>query len=364
MKKKTPLQIGIVGDDLTGVNALAAEAVNFGFSVYVTRSAAPPDRPASVSAVWGINLGCRETTEAENREATFEAIGRLKSWGADRVIIKIDSSWRGYPDAMIEAALEHGKVTAVSPYAANARLKKQAEAGRLHVVPESNPFLILNRLRADCAVGVYLWAGSVGLCQSILWALLKRPLPVAVVIGSYQSVVDEQVKALSTMGAAQFNLMDLFGIPIDKAKLETIRDTIWEAWRNKGIIVLRTANPVSGASDQEISGDPIGLSSDTASATAEAFFNLSAELFRDCFNRGDYGLVLTGGHTADVVLKHLGGQVLRLIGPPPIVGAPIAEIVDGPFAGSLVATKPGRFGGADALVQLIMTLQLHAFMRD
>jgi hypothetical protein len=89
---------------------------------------------------------------------------------------------------MVEAALEHGTVTAVNRNAANSRLVKLADADRLHIVPESNPFLVLDSLRTDCAGGIRLWAGGVGLLQTILWASLKKPLPVVVVIGSYQPV--------------------------------------------------------------------------------------------------------------------------------------------------------------------------------
>lgn len=67
------------------------------------------------------------------------------------------------------------------------------------------------------------------------------------------------------------------------------------------------------------------------------------------------GLFLTGGDTAQAILSGLGATKVRLR-KETIPGVILGEIEDGPFAGTIIATKAGSFGAEDTLVKFFRLL--------
>lgn len=68
-------------------------------------------------------------------------------------------------------------------------------------------------------------------------------------------------------------------------------------------------------------------------------------------------VVATGGDTARSLLTSAGSTALRLGLPEVMPGTPVGTVLDGALAGYPFLTKPGSFGGDDALVQLLDILR-------
>ncbi len=67
-------------------------------------------------------------------------------------------------------------------------------------------------------------------------------------------------------------------------------------------------------------------------------------------------VVVTGGESALHILKRLGAASLDVIGEL-VDGVPIGLIVGGPWAGTILATKAGGFGGPDVLARAVRRLR-------
>lgn len=328
MNSRTSPRIGVLGDDLTGVNAVLAEAAGLGMRCSVT-AAADPVRPDGAD-VWGIDLDSRESGGPDAVAAATAQISRLRAWGAEHVLVKIDSLWRGDPAAMIAAARADATPVIVSG-AAPEPLPDTV------LIAQANPFLAASEIRAYHRAGTRVWVGGVGLLTVLLWAELADPALLAAVVGSFQPNVKAQVAALEGFGSA-----------VLKLTADGMEARLASAWASRQPFVIQTV------ADHGLAGH----------CAAEAAFRRCAELLAPHLAGQVFGLILTGGHTASVVLAALGVRRMDLVGPSAVDGAPLLRARTPSLAKGLIATKPGHFGGPDALVRMAIQLQLRTARGD
>lgn len=321
----SPPRFGVLGDDLSGVNAVLAEAAGLGLRCCVT--GATGARPPREVDVWGIDLASRDGGAEGGTASAREQIARLRAWGAVHLLVKIDSLWRGDPMALIMAAAAEVRPVVVSA-AAPASLTGAA------LVAQANPFLATAEILAHHRRGQRLWVGGVGILTVLLWAGLAGRAPLAAVVGSFQPNVAAQMVALQGMGAAILP----FATPDLKARLA-------DAWATGQPVVIETI-PKDGAM--------------AGVAAGETAFREAASLLEPHLADRVFGLILTGGHTGKAVLAGLGVERLDLLGPSVVEGAPLLRAAIPSLSKGLIATKPGHFGGPDALVRMAMQLQLRA----
>lgn len=359
MKTLENIRIGVIGDDLTGVNTVVGEAAMFGVACCVTvADELPPDEIAGKLQVWGINLASRDRKTSDDRGNASRQTERLIAWGADHILFKIDSLWRGNPELLVDCAGQFGSAILFNGNAPSSDISPQAKDLSLQIVLETNPLLALQDFRRGFARENKLWVGSVGVLKSILWSHVTEPIPIAIVVGSYQENIDRQVDALGGLGAAVFDLPKIVDWPVAPRKVAELRSRLNECWNQKRPIVLRTIVGAPTGSRDKAGKD--GEKKNADLDRAEIYFALCAELLREFLTTTRFGLVLTGGHTANSVLTSLGLKTLVLDGRQTISGAPVVKPINEGYRRGFVVTKPGHYGGADALVDITMCLQIYS----
>ncbi|MCP3371816.1 nucleotide-binding domain containing protein [Bradyrhizobium cajani] len=321
-------RIGVLGDDLTGVNAVVTEAAELGMRCIVT-DAKEDGVPERVD-VWGIDLASRDSGSKQSQALVRAGIGRMRDWGADHLLLKIDSRGRGDPMALVAAAATEARPVIVSG-AAPSNLPHGAV-----LIEEANPYLAASQIASCYSTGQTLWVGGVGLMTVLLWASITDRMPLGAVVGSYQPNIAPQVEAMRGLGALVLQL--------NEHRLAARLGSAWSACRP---VVIETMPAAT---------------SPGATADADAAFRQCAALLAPHLMDRAFGLILTGGHTANVVLRALDVRRLDLVGRSVIDGAPLLRAALPALSKGLIVTKPGHFGGPDALVRIAMHVQLRAAM--
>lgn len=355
----------LLADDLTGGCDSAAEFARVGFSVYFCLQ--PENFPLPDCELLAISSASREL-QIEPARARVESCCRwLQREGYRLLMKKVDSALRGHWVAEIETAarvcgrrevfisptipyfnrsLRAGHLvfppdsglpevdaravlrSALGAHAASLSLAALLEERWRGTVPEPRFLLVDTASMADLSTLVRyvlenspegLLAGSAGLASALAAQLAApqsvashtapacQPGPVVYWIGSVHPACRRQVERLFATGIAAPEMQD-----------------------DHGLII-----PVTFRADEERHIASAGVA--VAKLAPAAF-------------------VITGGETAELVLRAVGARGIRLSG---LVqpGIPWGTLDGGMFAGLPVVTKSGSFGGPDTLVEVYQFLR-------
>lgn len=317
------MKLGLVADDMTGLAAMASELVSRARPVPLT----PLEAADPSGDFWGVDLACRNTDGATCGDRTRRAIDRLLSWGAGQIVVKVDSRWRGHPDAMIDAARAFAPLAVFHDSFEPTRHPDVAHAGGTDALrcPET--------LRAAHESGVKIWVGALSLARAVVWVALENPDPVLALVGSTEPISGEQVNLCLRAGMRRHH---------DRCDVASVADDLQ---RGRNVIITHGAAPNGGVRD------------------AERAFARWARILRALPVADCSGLLLTGGHTASTVLAEAGVSMLHVTGNSVLPGLPICRIVGQPWPGIPVVTKPGHFGSDTTLMEAVMVLQLRGIAR-
>ncbi len=380
--------VAVVADDLTGACDAAAQFRRAGARTVVLLG--DPERP--IPDGWDVIAVTTESRRALPTIAagrTRDAVERVRAAGAERLYVKIDSTLRGAPGGIIEAAAlafgvpyvlvapafpEQGRAvlggwvrrdeTAIVD--GMARLGETAIASIGHIPLRAirssmtaiaiSPGLLVDTvalLLADAERDDDLWtlaeyaattelplvAGSAGLARFIapFWcwetsnadeedtAWVEREGPVLVVVGTRNPMTVAQLAYLDEAD-------DVAIVPVMQGDVEAALPAIRAALDTAPVVVAALTVPP-----------------DTA-VTNEALAGLAQIVVQAARERGDdlCGLVTTGGATTLAICTAAEVHLLRVVDEV-LPGVPCSVMDDGILAGVPIVTKSGGFGQDDAL---------------
>lgn len=380
--------VGIVADDITGACDAAAQFQRAGARTAVILD----DGDGALPTGWDV---IAVTTEARRALPTIAAartraaVERLRNAGAERLYIKIDSTLRGAPGGIVEAAamafgVPYALVTPAFPEQGRtvlggwvrrddtaivdgmARLAETAIASIGHIPLRAirssmtaiaiSPGLLVDSvalLLADAERDDDLWtlaeyaastelslvAGSAGLARYIapFWCWettntddddalwAERDGPVLVAVGTRNPITQAQLAYLRE--ADDVCVVDVMQDDVDAA-LPAIR----RALDRTPVVVVALAVPQTVA---------------VANAGLDGLARIVVEV---AVERGDdlRGLVTTGGATTLAICTAAGAHLLRLVDEV-LPGVPCSVMTDGQLVDVPIITKSGGFGQPDAL---------------
>lgn len=315
-------RLGIIGDDLTGLAAMVAEAAFGGRSAAITDL----DSPAPDCDIWGIDINTREMDAASNYERATAAIQLLQNWGCEDILIKADSLWRGHPESLLKAAKKFGEVAVFNDhFEASSALEVQYFGG----LNATRHLEIISHARQ---AGIRLWIGGLSLARVVTWISLPQKNAVLAVVGSCEMISEQQIAFCKANG-----------VPVLEGSEPDVAKVIADHFRQGQSCILTQNSASITALDKH---------------AAEQQFASWSEIIQQIPKQDYIGLILTGGHTASSVLSHMGATTLRLTPYEAATGLPICTVNDGKIAGAALLTKPGHFGAVETLLEAIMALQL------
>lgn len=315
-------RLGIIGDDLTGLAAMVAEAAFGGRSAVITDL----DSPAPDCDIWGIDINTREADAASNYERATAAIQLLQNWGSEDILIKVDSLWRGHPESLLKAAKKFGEVAVFNDHFEASSALDIRFSGGLSAIKHLE---IISHARQ---AGIRLWVGGLSLARVVTWHAIPQKKAILAVVGSCEKISEQQIAFCKANGVRV-----LEGSESDVAKV------IARHLRQGQSCVLTQNSASITTLDKH---------------TAEQQFASWSEIIQQIPKQDYVGLILTGGHTASSILSHLGVTSLRMTPYEAAIGLPICAVNDGEIAGAVLLTKPGHFGAIETLLEAIMALQL------
>ncbi len=388
--------IGVVADDLTGACDTAAQFRRAGARVAVLLDGTGSDALPEGWDALVLVTGSRRALATHAAQHTREAVARLRTAGARRLYVKIDSTLRGSPGGIIEgAATEFGvPYVLVAPAFPDqgrtvvggwvrrddvavvdgmSRLSETAIASIGHI-----PLRAIRSSMTAIAISPGLLADSVALLladgekNEDLWTLAE-----------YATSTDLPLVAGSA-GFARF-LATYWCQDIERDEDEDDEDTAWAERDGPALVVVGTRNPATQAQlaylagaeyadevtvvrvapkEPEVALPALRAALDAVPITVAALTVGENEIVTDddlaalarvvatvATERGENlcGLVLTGGATTAAVCAATGATTLRVVDEV-LPGVPCSVIEDGPLAGVPIVTKSGGFGGEDALL--------------
>lgn len=336
-------ELALIADDLTGALDSAAPFAMRGVGTSVALGVEGiPQALASGARVVAVSTDSREIPADEAREAVRSVIAALPP--GTRLFKKVDSRLKGNIEAELDA-MPYGRSLVIPAIPAFGRWMRDGRLGGFGV---SEPIDIAARLgdhaarasipdietQADIGSALALPhdlpVGARGLAE----AMAVRMAPVA-------TPPDTRLanrRALVVIGSTD---------PITLAQLDRLRAA------DPGIAYFAAPNglgpPASLAAPltvvQATPGAQTAASREVAAALAETVARLAPP--RDTL------LVLSGGATAEAILRRLGVTVLDLIGEA-LPGLPLAT-----GGGLTFVTKSGGFGAEDTLQRLLAPFYAH-----
>ncbi len=380
--------VGIVADDITGACDAAAQFQRAGARTAVVLD----DGDGALPTGWDVIALSTESRRALPTIAaarTCAAVGRLRDAGAERLYVKVDSTLRGAPGGIVEAAamafgVPYVLITPAFPEQGRtvlggwvrrddtaivdgmARLAETAIASVGHIPLRAirssmtaiaiSPGLLVDNvalLLADAERDDDLWtlaeyaastelslvAGSAGLARYIApfwcWETTNaddedetwadRDGPVLVAIGTRNPMTQAQ---LAYLRAAD----DVCVVDVAQGEADAALPAIRRALDRTPVVVAALAVPPDAAVTDA------GLDGFARMAIAAAI------------ERGDdlRGLVTTGGATTLAICKAAGVRLLNVVDEV-LTGIPCSVMADGQLADVPIITKSGGFGQEDAL---------------
>ncbi len=380
--------VAVVADDLTGACDAAAQFRRAGARTAVILDSGTETLPEGWDVI-AVTTESRRVLPTIAAGRTRDAVERLRAAGAHRLYVKVDSTLRGAPGGIIEAAAmqfgvpyvlvapafpEQGRTvlggwvrrddTAIVD--GMARLGETAIASVGHIPLRAirssmtaiaiSPGLLVDTvalLLADAERDDDLWtlaeyaastelamvAGSAGLARYIapFWcwetanpddedeSWAERDGPVLVVVGTRNPMTQAQLAYLRDAD-------DVAVIAVPHDAMADAIATVHRALDAFPVVVLALTLP-----------------SETA-VTDEMLTGLARFVVETAVARGDdlCGIVTTGGATALAVCEAADAHLLRVVDEV-MPGIPCSVMEDGALAGVPLVTKSGGFGQADAL---------------
>jgi uncharacterized protein YgbK (DUF1537 family) len=351
-----PRRLAVVADDLTGAADAAAPFAHRGAEVSLV-FAWPPRADVEVLA---LVTDSRWRTESEASTLVAQMVGRARSWGAQNLFIKVDSTLRGHVCLEVRAALEAwggGEAIATPAFPAQGRVVRdgillvhgEPVPGRVAArfpeglrVLDAETDATLDEIARSVVRDGLVAVGSAGLARALAAVLRHAPgrsrrpgmqvTGVLVVVGSTHPVSRAQVEALVRGGAVS--------VVVGPAAPVLVEDAA-TALSHGGRVVVTTQ-----LADDIPADGPHAAAVATELATVVAAIVTAAPTA---------ALVMTGGATALAVAKALAAVEFRLL----------AEVGPGIALGEIwladrripAVTKSGGFGAGDALVRAAETLE-------
>lgn len=220
----------------------------------------------------------------------------------------------------------------------------------------------------------FLWVGSAGIAyhlfntgkreESLLNKQDGERLPVLVVAGSVNPVIDRQIQNLKQKHHVEEIVItpeEFFFQDRRKREIERVVKA-GQALLDKGDVVVTTnreqeaVNRIKGLQRQ------LGLSNfDVGNTIAESMGVIAGELIK---TKGICGTILTGGEIAGATCKVLNGEGIRVIGEVE-AGIPYGKLFGGLFDGLPLVTKAGAFGTEQSLSKALQTItEVNAHVRN
>lgn len=334
---KAPPVLLIFADDLTGALDAAAPFAGRGLATEVAIGLdGVPAALADAPAVLSVNLGCRDGDADEAGHRTRSLLALVP---ADTILFKkVDSRLKGhiavemdamsYRHALVAPAIpDFGRIVvggSVSGFGIDVVIpvheKLGGHAGRCTIPDTRSQGDMREALVAAQAKGVDLLVGARGLAEALAEAMTGRTVPETAIIpagkglfvvGSRDPITVEQIEALERAGLASIIDAPNGAVPS-------------HAHDGSGLTLVRAAQ---GAEDLS----PLIVSDRLAEGVVPHF------------TAGAGRLLLSGGATAEAVLRAMGISRLRLAG----------ECLPGLGVGwagdQCIIAKSGGFGQADTL---------------
>ncbi|HEY8290873.1 MAG TPA: four-carbon acid sugar kinase family protein [Thermomicrobiales bacterium] len=380
--------VGIVADDITGACDAAAQFQRAGARTAVVLDNGDGPLPTGWDAI-ALTTESRHALPTIAAARTRAAVERLRNAGAERLYVKVDSTLRGAPGGIVEAAamafgVPYVLITPAFPEQGRtvlggwvrrddtaivdgmARLAETAIASIGHIPLRAirssmtaiaiSPGLLVDTvalLLADAERDDDLWtlaeyaastelalvAGSAGLARYIapFWCWettdaddeddgwADRDGPVLVAIGTRNPMTQAQLAYLREAD-------DVCVVDVQQGDADAALPVIRRALDRTPVVVAALIVPPDAAVTDE------GLAGFARMAVAAAI------------ERGDdlRGLVTTGGATALAICNAAGARLLHVVDEV-LTGIPCSVMTDGQLANVPIITKSGGFGQADAL---------------
>jgi len=206
-----------------------------------------------------------------------------------------------------------------------------------------------------------LWIGSYGLADALAGYLSSLESgPVLVVAGSYNSVTVEQVRHLKDNGVPYLFVDTMGGRSARESRFDYYRDRLADALAQSPAAVIST---IPTHSDTAHDSAPKLVERRPGRRASKKVAEYVASLVVAAVPPNLAGLVLTGGSTAEAVLRGLGCGALRTSGSEAISGVPLLETECPKYQRLVVATKPGGLGGAPDLLRILRIVAGHSSFR-
>jgi len=377
-------RVGILADDLTGAAMMAGEFARFGAPVTITDLES--NQPDAGCAVWALNLASRNLGSALNEQRVRLGLRRLAEWAPYHIMLKIDSRLRGSPDAFLAPALEtQGGLLILQGFDAEeyqrwpgilgapenhvaqpqalaaADWKALVEARRLATMVSAFPSPGDLIVRDAAQAGMRLWIGSYGLADALAGYLSSLESgPVLVVAGSYNSVTVEQVRHLKDNGVAHLFVDTMGGRSARESRFDYYRNRLTDALALSSAVVIST---IPAQAETSHDSAPRLVERPPGRRASRKVAEYVASLVVAAVPPSLAGLVLTGGSTAEAVLRGLGCGALRTSGSEAISGVPLLETECPKYPRLVVATKPGGLGGSADLLRILRIVAGHSSFR-
>ena len=398
------LQVAVLADDLSGGNAVGAEFARCGFHTLLLHSAEETVNSCELPDVLVVNTATRNLEAESARTINIKVAESIRSHKPRFVVKKIDSLLRGPIPAEIDAVADafgftRGLIVPASPKSGRTTVDGRQRVGpdpllkalarfdpTARLPTDEVPVLLstsrrsIGRLRleavrggrdaiteglaseidkafivADCetqhdlcavveaaaGAGIDYFVGSYGLGEALIQVLTRarNRLPSVAIAGSLSEATRRQVAYLRNDPRCYLislcpSRADAHGVPCEA--LEQARAALA---RGQDLIIYTTPSlEFTGASDDR----------ESAAAVEKSLTSLLRPLLPSIS-----ALAISGGATAEAILDALDARGFLLTAHELMPGVPLAHVYGGRWNGLPCVTKPGSFGGDDALAEIL-----------
>ncbi|HZZ92421.1 MAG TPA: four-carbon acid sugar kinase family protein [Usitatibacter sp.] len=383
---------GVIADDLTGASGVAGDFARYGLAAGVLCGDVEISRPLP----WDVLV---LHTDSRNLDPDRSAVANARAARAitalrPRVIVrKIDSLLRGHIGGDVVAimrAIGESRVMVIAAvpregrktvegiqWAGDAPLSNAAGTGPLRIADQfSAAGIAVHGIGMDTvsrgieavaeairskddgifvcdaatdahvndvmvgglATGIGFIASSYGVAHALLTACARDTGPVLAICGSVSDAARAQVAFALASGCVA-------AVRWHEGSESRCHARVIDLLKSGRDVLIHTADADSRTGDRPDAGLEPELQTLLATVVHDLPRNVSA-------------FVATGGATAECLRRALGASRLVMLGPEVLPCAPLAVLEEGPFSGAIFVTKPGGFGGASGLVDLVAGAKL------
>lgn len=379
------MRVGIIADDLTGLNAVASEFQRYGLSVATCLDPRELSRRADWTCdVLGIDTDSRSKGEAEAAAAMREAVRAMNALEPEWLFKQTDSALHGHVGCELAAVVETLAIPRIVFAPACPSLGRRTRQGRqileeereIEIAPlihEADRLRVIVRDAAsdgdlDAIVddaessGEKVLAGSVGLAKALARHIGGRQMdsrrrPALILLGSLQPRTRAQYDALlRSLHPVSFELPGADSLPDFDAMAQ---DVVAALRAGRHAILAPAGEPVTrpGAG----TGYPY-LTAELRQCNEQAMRALVGRAIEQCRD-GICGVLVAGGTTSEIVAREVLA-VTRLMDVEHLsdgVAAAIAVTASGMRLP--MVTKAGNWGDEDIMIRAVGWLQAAALRR-